>query len=90
MFLDAGLTVERVEIMFKPTRGLVQWARVQHCTPETIEKLQVMLQQAPQAVVDFFQPRCVGTPEADFDHSYVLILGKKDNLTWIGNSGSLS
>lgn len=77
MFLDAGLKVEEVEIMSRPSGDLVTWAQRQGCTPEIIEKLQVMLAQAPEPVVDFLRPRCVGTPEAEFDHNYILISGRK-------------
>lgn len=77
MFLDAGLRVDHVEIMSKPAGGFVKWAERQHCTPETIEKLQLMMAQAPRAVTAFMRPRHVGTAEADFDHNYILILGAK-------------
>ena len=78
MFLDAGLSVKHVELISKPTGGFAKWAERQHCTPETIQKLQIMMAQAPQAVAEFMRPRQVRTPEADFDHNYILILGIKD------------
>ena len=77
MFLDAGLSVETVEILSRPVGGLVSWAAEQNCAPEIIEKLQVMLVQAPQAVAEFWHPRLAGTPDADCDRTYILILGKK-------------
>jgi ubiquinone/menaquinone biosynthesis C-methylase UbiE len=80
MYLDAGLNVEHTETFVKSAGGFMDWAERQHCTPETIEKLQVMMVQAPQAVIDFSHPRHAGTPEADFDHQYIIILGKKGDL----------
>ncbi|MBI5670780.1 MAG: methyltransferase domain-containing protein [Chloroflexi bacterium] len=76
MFLDAGLTVEAAEGYAK-TAELVPWAELQDCTPEVIERLQVMLAQAPQAVADWLHPACAGTPDATFDHRYIIIVGRK-------------
>ena len=78
MFLDAGLHIAHVEIMSKPAGGFTKWAERQQCSPETVEKLQIMMAQAPPAVVEFMRPRQVGTPDAEFDHNYILILGIKD------------
>ncbi|GAB4519055.1 MAG: class I SAM-dependent methyltransferase [Anaerolineae bacterium] len=77
MFLDAGMTVERVEIFSKPGTKFLLWAERQGCTPETIEKLQVMMVQAPEAAKVFMAPQNAGTPEATFTHRYILILGQK-------------
>jgi ubiquinone/menaquinone biosynthesis C-methylase UbiE len=77
MFLDAGLTVEHVETLAKPGVKLLPWAERQGCTPAVIERLQVMLAQAPAAVADWMQPRCAATPDATFDHHYIIILGRK-------------
>lgn len=76
MFLDAGLSVEAAEGYAK-TADLVPWAELQDCTPEVIERLQVMLAQAPQAVADWLHTTCAGTKDATFDHRYILILGRK-------------
>jgi SAM-dependent methyltransferase len=77
MFLDAGLTVEHVEHFAKPDRKLIPWAEVQDCSPQDIEHLQIMLAQAPAAVAEWWQPRCVGTTDATFTHNYIIIMGKK-------------
>ncbi|MDX1993634.1 MAG: class I SAM-dependent methyltransferase [bacterium] len=77
MYLDAGLSVERVEITSKAGTKLLPWAERQGNSPEVIERLQVMLAQAPQAVAEWIKPRYVGTAEAAFDHNYLLILGRK-------------
>lgn len=76
MFLDAGLSVEAVEGYAK-TADLVPWAQLQDCSAEVIERLQVMLAQAPQAVADWLHPACAGTPDATFDHRYIIITGRR-------------
>lgn len=78
MFLDAGLRIGHVEMMSKPAGGFIKWAQRQNCSSETVEKLQVMMAQAPKVVAEFMRPSHVGTLEADFHHNYILILGVKD------------
>ena len=75
-FLAVGLEVESTERLDRSDK-LVTWAERQGCSPEVIEHLQILLVQAPQAVADFIQPRCAGTPDAEFNHVYILISGKK-------------
>lgn len=77
MFLDAGLTVDHTETLRCSVGGLVTWAARQGCPPETIERLQVMLVQAPDAVRAWLNPRCAGAPDADFDHIYLIVAGHK-------------
>jgi ubiquinone/menaquinone biosynthesis C-methylase UbiE len=77
MFLDAGLTVEAAEIIRKSGDSMIVWAERQGCPPETIERLQVMLAQAPQAVAEWIRPRYVGTKEVTFDHTHIIIMGRK-------------
>lgn len=76
MFLDADLTIEHVEILRK-NANLVKWANMQACTPEVIDHLQILLHQAPPAVAEHIHPACLGTPDATFDHVYVLLVGRK-------------
>jgi ubiquinone/menaquinone biosynthesis C-methylase UbiE len=76
MLLDADLQIEHVESMARPAE-LQSWAERIGCTPETIEKLRIMLAQAPQAVADFIHPRSVLSPDAGFDHIFILITGRK-------------
>lgn len=76
MYLDADLTVEHTELIFREAE-LILWAETQDCTPVVIERLQVMLAQAPEIVREWKQPKCVGTRDATFLHSYILIMGKK-------------
>jgi ubiquinone/menaquinone biosynthesis C-methylase UbiE len=77
MFLDAGLTVEHSEVISKPGTELLDWAQRQGCTSYVIERLQVLLVQAPDAVRDWLNPKCAGTSDATFDHHYALVLGRK-------------
>lgn len=77
MFLDAGLSVEQTEIFTKEGGKLLPWAERQGCAPEVIERLQVMLVQAPAEVAAWLRPRYAGMPDAQFDHNYILIMGHK-------------
>lgn len=75
-FLDAGLEVEHTERIERRAE-LVTWAERQGCTPYVVERLQILLVQAPQAVAEFIHPRCAGTPDASFNHVHILISGRK-------------
>ena len=77
MILDAGLTVDHVEQLTKFGVKLVPWAERQGSTSAVIERLQVMLAQAPEAVAAAMNPQCAGTPDAAFDHHYIIIMGSK-------------
>lgn len=77
MFLDAGLSVEHTEAIVKSQGKLVSWAERQGCTPATIQRLQVMMAQAPAAVAEWVHPQCIGTPDAALDHHYIIIAGRK-------------
>jgi ubiquinone/menaquinone biosynthesis C-methylase UbiE len=77
MFLDADLTVELAETLVKTDTKLVPWAERQGCPPDIVERLQVMLAQAPAAVAEWMRPQCVGTADASFDHHYLIIVGSK-------------
>ncbi len=76
LLLDADLQIEHVERLTRPAE-LQSWAERLGCTPETIQKLRIMLAQAPQAVADFIHPRSVLSPDAGFDHIFILITGRK-------------
>lgn len=75
-FLDCDLIVDHTELAWNSAR-LVEWARRQDCDDVTIERLQILLAQAPDAVRDWLHPRCLGTSDAEFDHAYLMILGHK-------------
>ena len=75
-FIACGLTVEHVERLERSAK-LIPWAERQGCTPEVIEHLQILLAQAPDAVVEDIHPRYAGTPDAEFNHVHILISGVK-------------
>ncbi len=77
MLLDAGLVVEHVETLTKPAVNLLDWAGRQGASAAVIERLQVLLRQAPPAVRAWLHPFASGTPDATFDHHYVLVKGRK-------------
>lgn len=76
LLLDAGLQVEHVERLDRAAL-LVPWSERQGNPPEVTERLRIMLAQAPQAVADWIRPRSVLSPDAGFDHVYILITGTK-------------
>lgn len=78
LFLDAGLAPQHVETLTRSAGGVLNWAARKYCSPEIVEKLIVMLAQAPQTVTRTLNPRYLGTPEGDFDRNTVIISGKKD------------
>lgn len=75
-FLDADLTIEHAEILSKPIK-VVQWGERQGNDADTIERLQILLAQAPKAAAEWLQPKCVGTVDATFEQSYILVVGRK-------------
>jgi hypothetical protein len=77
MFLDADLRIEHVEAWLESPVKLLPWADRRRCTPAVIERLQIMLAQAPRAVADWLRPQCAGTPDAAFDRHRLLITGRK-------------
>jgi ubiquinone/menaquinone biosynthesis C-methylase UbiE len=76
LLLDAGLKVAHDE-SFVRTMKLLPWAERQGCAPHIIERLHILLAQAPQAAADWLRPACAGTPDATFDQVYILIVGQK-------------
>jgi ubiquinone/menaquinone biosynthesis C-methylase UbiE len=82
MLVDAGFAVEHTELIPKE-HLFVSWAKRQGCTPEVIDRLTTLLAEAPQAVVDWMQPRDVGSPEAMFSSYHVILAGRKP---WSGSA----
>ncbi len=76
MYLDASLEVDHIEEA-RNRSNLVDWAKRQDCPDDLITRLQIMLAQAPDAVKAQLRPGAVGTPAAEFDHVYVIIVGHK-------------
>ncbi len=77
MFLDAGLKVEPPEVVHRHGANLVDWASRQGQGADVIERLQVMLMQAPEAAREWLNPHAAGTIDATFDHHYVIVVGRK-------------
>lgn len=76
MVLDAGLQVDHTESIVK-SHLLMPWAQRQGCSPQIIQKLQVMLVQAPEAVKAWMRPQYTGTDHASFEYRYIILLGHK-------------
>jgi ubiquinone/menaquinone biosynthesis C-methylase UbiE len=76
MFLDADLVIDHVERLTRPTK-MIPWAERQGCTPDIIERLHVLMLQAPETVKAWMGIVCAGSDDAGFDHVYILIAGHK-------------
>lgn len=76
MCLNAGLVVAHVDVCRKRTR-LLAWAQVHGCTADVIERLQILLAQAPQAASGFLHPSCAATPDAEFDQYDLALVARK-------------
>jgi ubiquinone/menaquinone biosynthesis C-methylase UbiE len=76
MYLDAELTIEHTEKIIKQ-HDFVAWTKIQECPPDVVERLVVMMRQAPPIAAEWMQPRCVGTPEATFVNHHLIIAGRK-------------
>ncbi len=76
MFLDADLVIDHVERLARPTK-MIAWSERQGCPPDVIERLHVLMIQAPDAVKTWINIVCAGTDDAGFDHVYILIAGHK-------------
>lgn len=76
LMLDVDLEVEHSEQLNRQA-ALIPWAERQGCPPDVIERLQILLAQAPQAVAEWIHPRSVLSPDAGFDHVYILMSGRK-------------
>lgn len=76
MYLDAGLQIVATNFVNK-THNLITWAQRQGCEEDTIQRLQVMLKQAPQSVYDWVNPKSIGTSDTTFENRHILILGQK-------------
>ncbi len=81
MFQEAGFSVEHTERLAQRHQFL-PWAERQGCSPEVIERLARMMQEAPPAATAWMQPQDVGTPAAkfaaaSFANQHILISGRK-------------
>jgi ubiquinone/menaquinone biosynthesis C-methylase UbiE len=76
-FLDAQLEITQVDTAFTHDANFLAWAERMGNPPEVIERLEIMMKQAPEAVRAWLDARAVGTPDAAFTHRYVIIAGRK-------------
>lgn len=76
MFQAAGLAVQHTEQIVKQHR-LLPWAERQGCTPDTIDRLVLMIEKAPAEVTAWMQPRDFGTPGAAFVNHHLIIAGRR-------------
>ena len=76
MFQEAGLKVEHTEQITK-RHEFLPWAERQGCTPEVIQQLISMVEEAPSTVVEWIQPRDFGAPKATFVDRHIIIAGRK-------------
>ncbi len=77
MLLDADFSVEHSEIILK-RHELLPWAQRLGCTPTRIERLQVLLLQAPDRVKNWMLPEYAGTAYATFCNRHIIIAGRKN------------
>lgn len=76
VYLDVGLNVDETQIARHRT-NLKTWADRQDVSPTDLEHLNIMMAQAPEAARAWVRPEAAGTPDATFDHVYILIGGTK-------------
>ena len=77
LFLDVGLEILHTETILK-RHNLLDWATRQGCDATIIERLQVLLIQAPDAVSAHMLPEYAGTEHATFCNHHIIIMGRKD------------
>jgi hypothetical protein len=76
LLLDAGLRVAALETQSESIR-LHPWAQERHCSPAVVERLHILLRQAPPGVRQWLQPQASGTPDAAFQQHTIRIEGTK-------------
>jgi SAM-dependent methyltransferase len=77
MLLDSGLAVDHVELLTVPALNLLAWAEAAGASDHAIERLHILLRQAPPAVREWLRPHASGTPDAHFDHHEIIVKGRK-------------
>jgi len=77
MFQKAGLKVEHTEHITK-RHEFFPWVERQGCTPEVIQQLVGMVEEASPAVLEWMQPQDFATPKATFADRHIIIAGRKN------------
>lgn len=80
-FLDAGFVVEDVNLSFFHQAAFTPWVERQNVPADAVERLEILLLQAPDAVQAWLEPKAIGTPDAFFIHRYIIIAGRKPEST---------
>ena len=73
---EAGLFITQEETHIS-THGLLEWAQRQHCPPEVVERLHILLIQAPPKVREVLQPHNAGLPSASFQTPNLFLRAEK-------------
>jgi ubiquinone/menaquinone biosynthesis C-methylase UbiE len=76
-FLDAGFEITDVNMDFIHHAAFHPWVQRMNVPAADVERLEVMLLQAPPSAKAWLEPRAIGTPEAAFTHRYIIIAGRK-------------
>ncbi len=76
MFQEVGLSMESIERIAQRHQFL-PWAERQGCSPEVIELLARMMQEAPPSAAAWMQPQGARISEASFANQHILIAGRK-------------
>lgn len=76
VMLDAGLELTHTE-QFTIVHEVTPWAKRQDCSPDIIEKLNIMLLRAPTAAQAWMQPEYAGTEHARYTDHHIIIQGVK-------------
>lgn len=76
VFVEAGLTVEHTE-QFTIEHDILPWAKRQNCSDETIDQLNLLLQRAPDKVLEWMQPQHLNTEFARYTDHHIIIKGRK-------------
>lgn len=76
-YLDAQLVVDEVYLDFSHRANFKSWVERQNVPADAVERLEVLLLQAPDAVASWLEPAAIGTEQAVFTHRYIIISGHK-------------
>jgi ubiquinone/menaquinone biosynthesis C-methylase UbiE len=76
-FMDAQLVVETARTDIIHDAAFFPWVERMSVPAEDVERLEIMLIQAPEAVKAWAEPRAIGTTEAAFTHHFIMLRGRK-------------
>jgi ubiquinone/menaquinone biosynthesis C-methylase UbiE len=76
MYLDNGLIMGQVELVLKRYM-FYEWAERQSPSQQVLEELEKMVDQAPEGVLAWMQPKGFGSDRASFANYHILISGLK-------------